>query len=71
MSKKVGDLRIRASVDIEGDYYVQVEVYRGFWTGWKKVKRYFAMHGRTPEDVMKMATNYVNRVRTLPLGVIA
>lgn len=67
---KVGELRIKCMIDYEGDYVANVQVYRGFWSGWTNQRSYYAMN-RSPEDCISLARAYVAARTPRPLlGVI-
>ena len=64
-----GELRVRCGVDRVGDYFASVEVYCGFWTGWKSIKKFWAISGRTPETALASAQQWKSN-KTIPMGVI-
>lgn len=71
MSKnKVGDLRIKAYLNVHGTYVAEVQTFVGFKWLWSAVKRFEAVSLRTPDDCVRMAKAYVADQKNLKLGVI-
>lgn len=67
---KKGDLRIKTMIDWEGDYVANIQVFRGFFNGWKNVKAYYARNGRSPEECVRLARQYIADTTSLKLGVL-
>lgn len=70
MSNK-GDMRINCGVDHLGDYYASVEMYMGWMRGWKRIKRYWAVSARTPQEAYTMAERFIEQNKDIKLGVVS
>jgi hypothetical protein len=67
---ETGEMRIRCGVDSVGDYFAKVEVYRGFWGGWKSVKSFWSVSLRTPAQALQMAHAWKAENAPIVLGVV-
>lgn len=71
MSKnKVGDLRIKAYINVRGIYVAEVQTFVGLRWFWSPIKRFEAFGGRTPDEVVRMAKAYVAEQKSIQLGVV-
>lgn len=63
-------VRMKASVDTGGNYSVHVQLHRGFWSGWKTIRKIEAFGGRDPAECVRMAREYMQDLVGIELGVL-
>lgn len=70
MFPEKGTLRIKCMIDHEGDYVAAVQVFRGWFSGWRNMRSYYSVASRTPEEAVRLARQYVAEHEGLELGVL-
>lgn len=63
-------VRMKASVDTNGNYAVNVQLHRGFWSGWKTIRKIESYGGRDPAECVRMARVYMEDLAGIELGVL-